>query len=133
MERRYDLVISIEVAEHLRPERAETLVDDLTHLADLVLFSTAIPGQGGAHHLNEPSQSHWARLFGEPGYTVIDILHPPALRDARKPRGVGHQLTRQAPAAPRHTIRRLDPHGERRQRQAALSAMRIVNRKSQSS
>jgi hypothetical protein len=43
VERRYDLAISIEVAEHLRPERAQTLVDDLTRLADLVLFSVVRP------------------------------------------------------------------------------------------
>lgn len=47
IKRRYDLAQTFEVAEHLRPERADSLVEDLTKLSDLVLFSAAIPYQGG--------------------------------------------------------------------------------------
>jgi hypothetical protein len=76
-ERRYDLAVSIEVAEHLRPERAEGFVDDLTRLADVVLFSAAIPGQGGTNHINERWQAYWAGLFAARDYHVIDCLRPP--------------------------------------------------------
>lgn len=47
VERRFDLVQTMEVAEHLKPERADGFVDDLTKLSDVVLFSAAIPYQGG--------------------------------------------------------------------------------------
>lgn len=70
--RRYDLASSIEVAEHLMPARAESFVDDLIGLADVVLFSAAIPWQGGVNHINERWQSYWAGLFTARGYHVID-------------------------------------------------------------
>jgi SAM-dependent methyltransferase len=49
----FDLAVSLEVAEHLPPQSAEDFVDSLTRLAPVVLFSAAIPLQGGTHHLNE--------------------------------------------------------------------------------
>ena len=74
--RRFDLAVSIEVAEHLAPERGAGFVEDLTLLADVVLFSAAIPGQGGTNHINERWQSYWAGLFAARGYHVIDCLRP---------------------------------------------------------
>ena len=73
-ERRYDLAVSIEVAEHLPPRRAHSFVDDLTWLADVLLFSAAIPGQGGTHHVNERWQSYWAEIFARRDYYCIDGL-----------------------------------------------------------
>src|SRR3954465_4873744 len=70
--RRYDLAISMEVAEHLSPERGPSLVRDLTRLAPAVLFSAAVPHQGGTDHVNERWQDYWAGLFEEHGYTVRD-------------------------------------------------------------
>lgn len=72
--RRFDLVVSLEVAEHLYPERAESFVSDLTHLAPIILFSAAVPGQGGHNHVNEQWPSYWARLFNKHDYIVVDIL-----------------------------------------------------------
>ena len=74
--RRFDLAVSIEVAEHLASERGAGFIDDLTRLADVVLFSAAIPGQGGTNHVNERWQSNWAGLFAARGYHVIDCLRP---------------------------------------------------------
>src|SRR5690606_16087480 len=51
--RRFDLAISLEVAEHLSEARADGFVADLGKLSDNILFSAAIPGQGGDHHINE--------------------------------------------------------------------------------
>jgi len=45
--RRFDLVWSFEVAEHLRPEKAGTFLDTLTRHSDLVVMSAAPKGQGG--------------------------------------------------------------------------------------
>ena len=55
--------ISLEVAEHLSPGRAESFISDLCQAAPVVLFGAAIPGQGGVGHLNEQWQSYWANLF----------------------------------------------------------------------
>ncbi len=73
---KYDLAISTEVAEHLPPERAKSFVEDLTSLADVVLFSAALPYQGGVGHLNEQLLSYWVALFEEQGYELRDIIRP---------------------------------------------------------
>jgi len=72
----FDLCISLEVAEHLAADRAESFVDDLCQLSNRVLFSAAIPGQGGSRHRNEQWQSYWAELFCRRGYVVTDLVRP---------------------------------------------------------
>jgi hypothetical protein len=74
--RRYDLVTSLEVAEHMSRQYERRFVATLTSLGDVVLFSAAVPHQGGAHHVNEQWQSHWARLFAEEGYEPVDLIRP---------------------------------------------------------
>src|SRR5436309_14636146 len=53
IDRRFDLVVSLEVAEHLPKDCAKTFVHSLTRLGPVILFSAAIPFQGGRAHLNE--------------------------------------------------------------------------------
>jgi len=72
--RRFDLVISLETAEHLPEESEEIFVDCLTSHADLVLFSAAIPRQGGAAHVNERWQHHWAEKFRKRGFVPVDCI-----------------------------------------------------------
>ena len=72
--RQFDLVVSLEVAEHLPPESAVTFIDSLTRLGLVILFSAAIPFQGGTNHLNEQWPSYWAALFASKGYIAIDCL-----------------------------------------------------------
>jgi cyclopropane fatty-acyl-phospholipid synthase-like methyltransferase len=62
-ERQFDLAMSIETAEHLPAGVAPRFVAQLTNLAPQVLFSAAITGQGGDHHINERWPSYWATLF----------------------------------------------------------------------
>jgi SAM-dependent methyltransferase len=76
LKRRFDLVLSLEVAEHLAPESAGDFVRSLTRHADLVVFSGAIPGQYGEHHVNEQWPSYWARLFENVGFQTFDVLRP---------------------------------------------------------
>lgn len=57
------MAISTEVAEHIEEEYADTFVDNLTNASDCILFSAAIPGQGGEHHVNEQWQSYWVKKF----------------------------------------------------------------------
>jgi hypothetical protein len=73
---RADLAISLEVAEHLTPGRAETFVEDLCAIAPRVLFSAAIPNQGGVNHLNERWQTYWADLFKVLGFQPLDVVRP---------------------------------------------------------
>ena len=51
--RQFDLVQSLEVAEHLPKTSAERFVQTLVTHGTRVLFSAAIPGQGGENHINE--------------------------------------------------------------------------------
>lgn len=74
LDRRYGLAISLEVAEHLPADSARGFVSSLTQLADFVLFSAAIPFQGGKGHVNEQWPEYWARLFGEFGYVAVDAV-----------------------------------------------------------
>lgn len=69
-----DLVLSLEVAEHLAPSRAESFVADLAAMAPAILFSAAIPGQGGVGHVNEQWPSFWAGLFATHGLKPYDLI-----------------------------------------------------------
>ena len=79
--RGFDLAMSLEVAEHLPAAEAGRFVRDLTRLAPVVMFSAAVPGQGGTHHVNEQWPDYWAALFDANGYVVVDCLRPRIWRD----------------------------------------------------
>jgi SAM-dependent methyltransferase len=68
----FDLAMSLEVAEHLGEEQADEFVDTLTRLASIVLFSAAIPFQGGAHHVNEQWPAYWTARFETRKYIALD-------------------------------------------------------------
>ncbi|HUF08252.1 MAG TPA: class I SAM-dependent methyltransferase [Rhodothermales bacterium] len=74
LDRRFDLVLSLEVAEHLPEMAAEGYVESLTRLGSTVLFSAAIPGQGGTNHVNEQWPEYWAGLFETSGFFPVDYL-----------------------------------------------------------
>ena len=62
------------MAEHLDPSRAASFVSDLCALAPVVLFSAAVPGQGGTHHVNEQWPGYWQDLFAVEGYLMSGAL-----------------------------------------------------------
>lgn len=62
------LVLNIETSEHLEEQYAEQLIDSLSLLGDTILFSGALPGQGGIAHYNEQMQSYWVDKFKRRGY-----------------------------------------------------------------
>jgi len=65
---RFDVCFCIEVAEHLPARAASPLVEALTDLSDVVVFTAATPGQGGSHHVNEQPQSYWETRFAARGF-----------------------------------------------------------------
>jgi SAM-dependent methyltransferase len=67
---KYDIAMCIEVAEHLPEARSEDLVKRLTMLAPTVLFSAAVPGQGGHGHINCQPKEYWINAFAKLNYVV---------------------------------------------------------------
>lgn len=76
LRKKFDLIISLEVAEHIPPQHADVFIDNITRHSDTVLFSAAIPGQGGNNHLNEQWQSWWRTKFLEKGFEAYDVIRP---------------------------------------------------------
>lgn len=74
--RQFDLVQSLEVAEHIAPSSADTFVNSLTTHGKRILFSAATPGQGGEHHVNEQPYEYWRDKFAARGYRLFDICRP---------------------------------------------------------
>jgi SAM-dependent methyltransferase len=78
----YDLTICVEVAEHLPGSSSRQLVRAVTQASPLVLFSAAVPGQGGSGHINEQWPSYWRALFADEGFRMFDPIRP-RIREAR--------------------------------------------------
>ncbi|MBG9450884.1 hypothetical protein ABE67_16570 [Cytobacillus firmus] len=72
--KKFDLVISLEVAEHLPEKCANIFVQTLVNLGPIVLFSAAVPLQGGLNHINEQWPPYWIDRFKNHGYEVIDCI-----------------------------------------------------------
>lgn len=73
---KYDLALCLEVAEHINAEHADRLIDSLVACSDLILFSAAIPFQGGQGHVNEQWPSYWIEKFKKRGYQPKDAIRP---------------------------------------------------------
>lgn len=69
---KYDLAVCLEVAEHLEKGNAVDLIDLLTGCSDIILFSAAIPYQGGDGHVNEQWPEYWEDLFRQKDYKKVD-------------------------------------------------------------
>jgi SAM-dependent methyltransferase len=71
---RADVVISTEVAEHLPESCADRFVDLLTGLADNVVLTAALPGQGGTDHVNEQPNEYWIAKFAGRGLFLDEMI-----------------------------------------------------------
>lgn len=80
---RFDLAVCLEVGEHLPHRSASSLVGSLVEAAPVVLFSAAVPGQGGTYHINEQWPVYWKSLFAKRGYTCLDVIRPRIWDDRR--------------------------------------------------
>lgn len=76
LERKFDLVQTLEVAEHLPADKAELFVDNLVTHGDVILFSAAVPHQGGEHHVNEQPPEYWRAKLKARGYAAFDFIRP---------------------------------------------------------
>jgi hypothetical protein len=74
LSRTFHLAICMEVAEHLPASASTTFVKSLCALSPVVLFSTAIPGQGGTGHLNEQWPPYWENLFNDCDFELLDCI-----------------------------------------------------------
>lgn len=79
----FDLAVCLEVAEHVSSGRADGFVSDLCELAPVILFSAAIPGQGGIGHINEQWPAYWVEKFEARGYHVTGDLRLKIWQDDR--------------------------------------------------
>ena len=69
-----DLVVCLETAEHVSDAAAEGLIESLRKIAPAVLFSAAIPLQEGVHHVNEQWPGYWVQRFKKHGYIPVDCI-----------------------------------------------------------
>ncbi|MNG06715.1 hypothetical protein D3C84_899730 [compost metagenome] len=74
LNKKFDLAISLEVAEHLPESAANIIVETLTNHSDCILFSAAVPGQGGQYHINEQWPEYWHQKFKSKDYLAYDVL-----------------------------------------------------------
>lgn len=74
LNRKFDVVLCLEVAEHLDAKFAPVLIETLTKHSDHILFSAACPGQPGQHHVNCQWPEYWQELFNRLGFACDDSL-----------------------------------------------------------
>ena len=72
----YDLAICLEAAEHVDEKFSNLIVENLTKASKVILFSAALPGQGGTNHINEQPPEFWQKKFKKFNYTQLDIIRP---------------------------------------------------------
>jgi SAM-dependent methyltransferase len=75
--RTFDVVVSMEVAEHLPARTADRYVKLLSSLSSVIVFTAAPPGQGGrtgTDHINEQPPSYWITKFTHLGFRHDEAL-----------------------------------------------------------
>ena len=74
LKKRFDIALCVEVAEHLKPESANIIVDTLVRHSNIIVFSASIPFGGNPTHINEQYWEYWIEKFEQKGYIVNDWL-----------------------------------------------------------
>jgi 2-polyprenyl-3-methyl-5-hydroxy-6-metoxy-1,4-benzoquinol methylase len=70
----FDMVLCIEVAEHLEEQYADNLIITISNfcrLNGLLVFSAAHKGQGGVGHLNLQDKEYWTRKLQRRGFALL--------------------------------------------------------------
>lgn len=73
-DKKYDLAVSLEVAEHLNEKSADIFVKTLVSCSDYIIFSAAIPWQWWQNHINEQSPTYWEEKFNKEWYKFYDVF-----------------------------------------------------------
>ncbi|UJP64173.1 methyltransferase domain-containing protein [Mongoliitalea daihaiensis] len=76
LKKEFDLVISLEVAEHLKESSADIFIESISKHSNNIIFSAAIPWQGGQNHLNEQWPNYWEAKFKKFGFKIFDLIRP---------------------------------------------------------
>lgn len=74
MDKKYDLIICLEVAEHLSEHSSDLFIQSLFNHTEVIIFSAAIPNQGGDNHINEQPFDYWVDKFSKHGYNFYDCF-----------------------------------------------------------
>jgi len=64
------LGLCLEVLEHIEDVNWKKVLENITNLCDIVIFSAALPGQGGTGHINCRDKIDWIRRFHSLGWIV---------------------------------------------------------------
>ncbi len=80
--RTFDLVLCLEVGEHLPAEAAEQLVESCVRHSNTVVFSAAVPGQEGKGHINCQPHEYWHAYFSLFEFEFLDSIRP-LIQDGR--------------------------------------------------
>jgi hypothetical protein len=75
-DRRFDLVLCLEIAQNLPRKSARPLVEGLVGLGPAVLFSAGIPNQTGEARANEQWPDYWATHFRGHDFVAVDCIRP---------------------------------------------------------
>jgi GT2 family glycosyltransferase/SAM-dependent methyltransferase len=68
IEERFDLITCFEVLEHVAPEDAQAVIQNLTGATDTILFSSTPTGWMDPTHINVQPTIGWLRLFADSGF-----------------------------------------------------------------
>ena len=74
------------MAEHLDKKYAQTLINTLTKLSSLIIFTAATPGQGprSIGHINEQIPEYWTKKFQEKNFIFQQKLTNEIKRKMKK-------------------------------------------------
>src|SRR5262249_24395319 len=90
--RRFDLVLSLNIAEYIPPADTAAYLNYFESLRDIIAFSSAIPNRGGAGRVNEQWPDYWKAQFEARGFVVIDCLRPRIWNNRNVERGYRQNL-----------------------------------------
>lgn len=71
--KKYDVVITIEVLEHLMAEEGKKAIANLCQYTDRIIFASTPDDFDDPTHINVQPREYWARIFAECGF--MDDLH----------------------------------------------------------
>lgn len=69
LDKKFDLCLSLETAEHLEPEYADIFVQNMINCSDKIMLSASPDAHHTGEHLNPQPRSYWIQKFSDKGYS----------------------------------------------------------------